>query len=70
MVGIAERSSSLSPGGWPGASDSSLIQLSFWCRAEEPLDEELEGAAVCREQAEVRAASLSSSGELMERTKS
>jgi hypothetical protein len=57
-----------SPPACPGPSDSSLIQLNFWCLADDPLDEELEGAAVCREQAEVRAASLSSSGVLMERT--
>lgn len=59
-----------SPPGWPGASDSSLIQLSFWCLADDPLDEELEGAAVCKVQAEARAASLSSSGVVMERTMS
>ena len=42
------------------SSASSVISSSF--RREEPLEEELlEGAAVCREQAEARAASLSSS---------
>lgn len=59
-----------SPPDCPGPSDSSLIQLSFCCLADDPLDEELEGAAVCRVQAEVRAASLSSSGVLIERTMS
>ena len=69
---VSDRAASelSSPPGWPDASDSSLIQLSFCCLADDPLEEELEGAAVCRVQAEVRAASLSSSGVLIERTMS
>lgn len=51
------------------SSAASCIQLNFWWR-DEPDDEELEGAAVCRVQAEARAASLSSSGVVMERTMS
>ena len=69
-VGGRCRAALSSPAGCPGASDSSLIQLSFWPLADEPLDEEVDGAAVCRVQAEVRAASLSSSGVVMERTMS
>lgn len=69
-VGGRAASELSSPPDWPGASDSSLIQLNFCCLADDPLEEEPEGAAVCRVQAEVRAASLSSSGVLIERTMS
>ena len=51
------------------SSAASWIQLSLGWR-DEPLDEELEGAAVCRLHAEARAASLSSSGVEMDRTMS
>lgn len=58
-----------SPPGLLPSSAASWIQLSFWWR-EEPEDDELEGAAVCRAQAEARAASLSSSGVVMDRAMS
>jgi hypothetical protein len=49
---------------WP-SSASSVISSSL-LRRDEAVEEELEGAAVCREQADVRAASLSSSAVVME----
>lgn len=52
-----------SPVAWP-SSASSVISSSF--RREDPLEEQLDGAAVCREQAAARAASLSSSAEVIE----
>jgi hypothetical protein len=58
-----------SPPSWLPSSAASWIQLSFCCR-DEPDEDELEGAAVCSVQAAVRAASLSSSGVEMLRTKS
>jgi hypothetical protein len=58
-----------SPPSWLPSSAASCIQLSFCCR-DDPLEDELEGAAVCNLQAAVRAASLSSSGVVMERTMS
>lgn len=53
-----------SPAVWP-SSTSSDISSNLLSREEE-LDEELAGAAVCREQADVRAESLSSSAVVME----
>lgn len=47
------------------SSASSVISSSLW-RREEALEELLDGAAVWREQAEVSAASLSSSAAVME----
>ena len=46
------------------SSASSVISSSFLL--EEPLDEQVDGAAVCREHADARAASLSSSADAME----
>lgn len=70
MLSLAVSDANLtSPSGWHVSSAVSGIQLSFGPR-DEPLDEELEGAAVCRLQAEARAASLSSSGVETDRTMS
>lgn len=74
MVGMLDfavpgRAALPSPSGWFPSSAASCIQLSFCCR-DDPLDEELDGAAVCRLQAAVSAASLSSSGVEMDRTMS
>jgi hypothetical protein len=67
VPGRAEAEVSSPP--WPPSSAASCIQLSFCCR-DDPLEEELEGAAVCRLQAALRAASLSSSAVEMARTMS
>lgn len=48
-------------------SSASSVTLSSFLRREEPLDEQLDGAAVCREQAAARAASLRSSAVAMGR---
>ena len=58
-----------SASGWAPSSAASWIQLSF-CWRDDPLEDELDGAAVCRLHAAVRAASLSSSGVDMDRTMS
>ena len=65
----ADLSSCSAWSAWPPSSAASWIQLSLGWR-DEPLDEELEGAAVCRLHAEARAASLSSSGVEIGRTMS
>jgi hypothetical protein len=74
MVGMLDlavpgRAALPSASGWFPSSAASCIQLSF-CWREDPLEEELEGAAVCRLQAAVRAASLSSSGVEIDKTMS
>jgi hypothetical protein len=71
MVGMNDfavpgRAEAVSSPPWPPSSAASCIQLSFCCR-DDPLEDELEGAAVCRLQAAPSAASLSSSAVEMER---